>query len=204
MNFKKNLLATAILPIVALAGYQAPASAYEYNYAEEDTGPYFYVGADYGLLAINADDEEDFEEDNDAYSAYVGGKFLGFLGAELGYVDFGESGENESFTNTKGVTLSGMLYVLHTDYLNVFLRAGGVAWDTEIDARDGFNDDFDGEDFYYGVGFDFGLNDSFDIRAQWNRYEIEVSDSESVDGTIFAGESLDLDYVSVGVRYSFR
>ena len=203
MNLIKSLLITFIPAALAAGSIQQSANAYEYSYAEENTGPYFYVGGDYGLLSIDADSEDDFEEDNDAFSFYLGGKFLGFLGAELGYVDFGESGENDNFTNTKGVTLSGMLYVLHTDYLNVFVRGGGVAWDTEIDVADGFSDDYDGEDFYYGVGLDFGFNDNLDLRFQWNRFEIDVEEGESADG-IFAGEELDLDYVSVGLRYSFR
>ena len=48
----------------------------------------------------------------------------------------------------------------------------------------------------YGIGGEFSLSDSFGIRVEWSRYAGVGSDDITGD--------VDIDLISLGLRYNFR
>ena len=150
----------------------------------------FYLGASVGQTQLEIDElgedveSADFSGDDMSYKVFAGFRFITFLGVEGAYRDFGAPEDQVAeLDGTVTADLTGY-DVAAVGYLplgiaDIFAKAGMIAWDADLTLDAGGSSvsvSDDGEDPFYGVGFQFRIK-SFAIRA-----EVEYFDVEDVDG----------------------
>jgi len=170
----------AVLAIVAVPAVlfvaAAPAVA-----ADVDHGLYF--GAGLTNTSVEVDDPTFSLDDSDnGYKAILGWRIFNFLAVEANYVDFGtiedSSGGTDVALSTDGIDLSALLIITIGKHIDIFGKGGYVSWDYDIDSNDpNFDTNNDGNDLLYGAGAAFRIGTSFQIRAEYERFEIEDTDS---------------------------
>lgn len=170
----------------------------------------FYVGGsfgrtsvDTGITAITAT----LDEEDTGSKFYVGYKLSETISVEAHYADLGEaslSGNNGSTFQLGGTTfqftannakigvsatsfgVSGLAYLPINQELKPFVRFGIQSWETKFKVSStnysgGLK--FDGTDPFFGFGLDYKINDTMDVRAE---YEVYKGDGEDV-GMLSAG-----------------
>lgn len=163
--------------------------------AQADTG--LYLGGDLGeVSAEQFFDGFDFDASTDAWRLYGGWRLSDYLGAEVGYVNFGELDERvdigTSFVpvsaDAEGYTLAGTVGWPISDSVVLTGRGGFLFWDSENRVDDLRFDESD-ENFFYGAGLrvDFGRN--FSVTGDWTRYELDT---------------VEVEMVSAGIQFRFR
>jgi len=96
--------------------------------------------------------------------------------AALALVPACGGGDDDGPFATIAVSTSGTGGVVTVAYT----LAGSGAWDVEIDSNDvSLDGQEDGNDLFYGAGLAIRLGESFQIRAEYEQFEIE--DADSVD-----------------------
>lgn len=177
----------------------------------------WYMGASIGQ--VEADTEinagtASLDEDDTAWKVFGGYKFNQYFATELFYTDLGESslkgdngdtfstgGTNYVFTadsasivteaKTIGISVVAS-YPVHK-YFEPFAKVGVHRWDIDLtvgaSTLGSSSTSDDGTDIMYGVGFDIPINESFAIRAEWERYDLD----EYNEG----------DFLSAGLMYRF-
>lgn len=159
--------------------------------------PGLYVGGAYGQSRVN---DSDFDDDNQALKAFVGGKFNDYLGLELAANDYGNAEGNGYSSDLTGVTLALMVYLPLTDSFELFVKGGQLWWENDVKVLNTFDDTLDGEEIFYGAGMNFNFTETLSLRVELERYKVELSQSEigvGVDG------SSDVDVASVGLLLNF-
>lgn len=164
------------------------------SFASADPG--FYVGGEYGMGRINGGD---FEDDTSVLKAFVGGKFNNYIGVEGAAIDFGEAEDNGFKSELTGASLAVVGFMPFTDSFEVFIKAGSLWWENDLEVL-GFESSQDGTEFFYGAGLNFYFNKTIALRLELERYEVELSADEvgiDIDGTT------DVDVASVGIVFNF-
>jgi len=166
----------AVLAVLFLAA--APAVA-----ANIDTGLYF--GGGLGQAGVDVEDPTfDLNDDDSGWKAIVGWRIFKFLAVEANWVDFGtvedSMGGTDVGVSTTGADLSALGILPLGGHFEIFVKGGYVSWDVEIDSNDvSLDGQEDGNDLFYGAGVAIRLGESFQIRAEYEQFEIE--DADSVD-----------------------
>jgi OOP family OmpA-OmpF porin len=145
-----------------------------------DSGP--YVGAGIGYFGLDADG---FDGSDTAFKLFGGYRMNQYFATELEYIDGGKPDDSGFEIDISGFNLSVLGSWPVTEQFDVFAKLGVLFWDAE--AR-GFGDE-SGEDFSYGIGADFKFGDNWAIRGEYQRFEIEDTDTA--------------DLVSLGVYFRF-
>lgn len=177
---RNRLAVPAILaiPTVLAALFLAAAPAVA---ADVDHGLYF--GGSITNTSVEVDDPTFSLDDSDnGWKAIVGWRIFNFLAVEANYVDFGtiedSMGGTDVSVSTDGVDLSALLILTLGKHVDIFARGGYVSWDFNLDSNNpAFDANNDGNDLTYGAGAAFRIGDSFQIRAEYERFEIEDTDS---------------------------
>jgi hypothetical protein len=168
-----------ILMVVALVSLGSTAAL---------AGP-FYVGASAMKTNLNIDDAgASFDASDTTYKAFVGFRFLKFLGLEASYIDFGTLDDS-----TSGIDLSvdatgydlflvGVLPI--GKHFELFAKAGYFSWDRNADASGvvSGSDSESGSDPVYGAGLAFILGKHIGIRVEYEKYDmtdVDTLDQES-------------------------
>jgi OOP family OmpA-OmpF porin len=193
LKVTRKLLLAATLACSSIA---MASSAYAQNYTNRnDTGP--YIGANYGMYKSRGDE---FEDDNDYYEFIAGYRFIPFFGIEVNYADFGRYGGDVASAELDGWGIAAVGFLPLTDSFNVYAKAGQFF--SNVDVRlAGFQDDFDDEQIFYGVGVNFVVADPLSISVEYNRYKVEIDDSNwpvSLDSS-----DTDIDTIKIGAKFSF-
>lgn len=194
---KKNLqLIKKILTpaIICTSAMVAPAHAQE-PADRDQTG--LYLGANYGLFKSRGDD---FEDENDYLEALVGYRFNSFFGLEANYANFGEFGGDLASAEVDGWGVAAVGFIPVSDSFNIYAKVGQFFSTVDVEVA-GFQDDFDDEQIFYGLGVSFAVAEPLDIAVEYNRYKVEVDDSDwpvELDSS-----DTDIDTVKVGVRFTF-
>ncbi len=198
LNVTKKLLLAATLACSSVA---MASSAYAQGYNNQnysnrnDTGP--YIGANYGMFKSRGGD---FEDDNDYYELLVGYRFIPFLGVELNYADFGEYGGDIASADVDGWGVAAVGFLPLSDNFNIYAKAGQFFSTVDVELA-GFQDDFDDEQIFYGIGMNFVVADPLNISVEYNRYKVEVDDS---DWPVQLSDSdTDIDTIKVGAKFTF-
>lgn len=169
-----------------------------------------------GLSVVDA--TSTLDDSDTGFGAAVGYQVNENFAAELSYVELGDIDYRASGTVTDGFSdmssefalgqsASGPVFSLLGIWpvgsrFSVFGRAGIALIDVDADIRLAI-DDAEAADsastqrsnLVYGVGAEYALGSRIGLRLEWDRYA-EVG-SEELTGDI------DIDHVSLGVRYSF-
>lgn len=180
----------ALIPIAALLATPFAAQAEEV--------PNWYVGFGYGQykLEFETDTDTDFDDDRDALNVYVGGRFTRAIGAEITFYEFDDAEDSTLQTELEGASIAGVFYApLWENRFDIYLKLGWFFWESEVETAilpgAPLTEDFEGDDFFYGAGVQFGFTDTFGLRLEYDRFELE-DDIEP-----------DLDYASVNLQFSF-
>lgn len=119
----------------------------------------------------------------EGWKVYTGYQLNKYLGAEGGYANLNE------FTATKGTTrietesnawtLSAVGSYPLTDKLSVMARLGAAYVQTSTDSKVGTalaeRSGKDSYEPYYGLGVKYALLDNIDLRAEWERFDLDKS-----------------------------
>lgn len=160
-----------------------------------------YIGAAYGLLKVDGDDQ-DFDEEDNAIRYFLGAQFNQVLSLEGGYIDFGNYGNSVFNTDLDGYTLALKAGLPVTERFTVYAQGGNIWWKADINATDD-NADVDGSDIFYGVGVSFALTPSLALRLDYTRFDVEFDRDEI--GILADIDNFDtkVDYASIGIQYTF-
>jgi hypothetical protein len=156
----------------------------------------FYLGGAFGLARV---DGNDFEDDSSVLKAFVGGKFNSYIGVEAAIHDFNETSDGGFTSDISGQSLALVGFLPLTESLELFIKGGNLWWKNDIQFGS-LKDSNDGTEIFYGVGANFYLNPNIAVRAEFERYEVELSSNEvgiDIDTTT------DVDVASIGVVFSF-
>lgn len=159
--------------------------------------PNLYVGANYGVYK---DRGGDFDEDDDFKEFLVGLQFNSFLAVEGSYLDFGSFGGDVGKADIDGYDLAIVGRLPVTDSFSLFAKAGQLFWDADVRVA-GLKDSYDGDEPFFGVGADFYVTNNLAVVLEYDRYKIDLEDSNLPGpGSNFEG---DMDTFKVGARLAF-
>ena len=157
---------------------------------EEVSG--FYVGAGAGQFNAHIDDVSDvdatvdeWDEDDTAYKVFAGYRLNRFLAFELDYVNLGEPSGNVVPGFNVDSSVDGFApYVVGTlplgPYFELYGRAGYYFYDATRGVTDTLDNrvefDEESEDFVYGAGVGANIGEKFNLRFEYEKYDIEGLD----------------------------
>ena len=187
--------------IVTLAGLISLASFSAYSQADDlkndVTENGVYVGANYGYLKVDGDDE--FDDDNDVLQGLVGYRFNKYLALEGSYIDFGHYGNNLSRAETDGYTAGLKVTLPITDRVELYAKGGQLWYSTDYDVV-GLSGNKDDEGVFAGAGVGFKVTDRFLINAEYTWYDAEINLDNVTNGS---DTETDFKQASIGVEYRF-
>jgi len=182
LNFK---LAAALAAVSMVA---VPAAFAQQQ--EEVSG--FYIGAGAGQFNAHIDDVDDvdatvdeWDEDDTAYKMFAGYRLNRFLAFELDYVNLGEPSGNVVPGFNLDSSVDGFApFVVGTlplgPYFEVYGRAGYYFYDATTGMTDTLDNrvefDEESEDFVYGAGLGANIGEKFNLRFEYEKYDIEGLD----------------------------
>lgn len=187
--------------IVTLAGLISLASFSAYSQADDlkndvaENG--VYVGANYGYLKVDGDDE--FDDDNDVLQGLVGYRFNKYLALEGSYIDFGHYGNNLSRAETDGYTAGLKVTLPITERVELYAKGGQLWYSTDYDVV-GLSGNKDDEGVFAGAGVGFKVTDRFLINAEYTWYDAEINLDNVTNGS---DTETDFKQASIGVEYRF-
>lgn len=187
--------------IVTLAGLISLASFSAYSQADDlkndvaENG--IYVGANYGYLKVDGDDE--FDDDNDVLQGLVGYRFNKYLALEGSYIDFGHYGNNLSRAETDGYTAGLKVTLPIADRVELYAKGGQLWYSTDYDVV-GLSGNKDDEGVFVGAGVGFKVTDRFLINAEYTWYDAEINLDNVTNGS---DTETDFKQASIGVEYRF-
>lgn len=187
---------TFLIAALAAPAVQAQEER-RYEILERDEYSGFFVSGSYGGFRV---DSGDLDDDGDFLGASVGWYLNRFIGFELDYIDFGNFGEDDVDADLKGFSLTIQGRIPVTDVFGVYARAGAFAssFDFEQFEEDETYDDINP---VYGVGVDFRAHEKFTVFAQYDRYNVDIDESDFT-GQI-ADDEPEFDTARLGVRFVF-
>lgn len=164
----------------------------------------FYVGGSFGQTTLKINDIDldldgfDYKADTTSYKVIVGYRFMGFLAVEGSYIDFGNlrdsyDGESDPVsieTDLKGFDAVAM-GMLPLGIADIFIKAGFVRWDADIQALIGDIIELDSNS---GTDMVFGLGGQVRFKAFAARLELEYFDIADADSVYL---------ISIGATYTF-
>ncbi|MGS2720917.1 porin family protein [Paraglaciecola aestuariivivens] len=192
MKHKLNLYST-LAALTALSSFSVFGQS---NNANEYNPNGFYIGANYGYLQVDSDDN--FDEDKDVVEGIAGYRFNQFFALEGSYLDFGSYGNNNINLSTEGYTaaLKGSLPV--TDSFSVFMKLGQLWSETDYQALN-FSEQVDDQSVFVGGGLAFKLSSAVILNATYSVYDAGM-EFEDIDDQNF---DTDFKQASVGIEYRF-
>ncbi len=189
-------------PILTLAAIISLASFSAYSHADNmsnsdaaENG--IYVGANYGYLKVDGDD--DFDDNSDVMQGLVGYKFNKYLALEGSYINFGDYGNGLANAETDGYTAALKVMLPIADRVELYAKGGQLWYSTDYDVV-GFSGNDDGEGVFAGAGVAFKVTDRFLINAEYTWYDADIK----VDSVANGGKTdTDFNQASIGVEYRF-
>src|SRR5262249_15559584 len=128
----------------------------------------------------------DFSADDSSRKFFAGFTFLKFLAVEGSYINLGSPEDSAGGTNVElkltGYDVYGVGVLPLGKHLEIFAKLGYIFWDSSTDFTGVItsSDSDSGEDPAYGGGIAFRLTKHFDIRAEYERFEIKDIDKVEV------------------------
>jgi OOP family OmpA-OmpF porin len=140
------------------------------------------LGASVGY--VNVEDNEpgfDFDANDTGYKLFASYEFANRLAIEGGYIDFGKPQDQfQGLTgqiDASGWNLYGVGNLPLSDGVDLFAKAGIVAWDADSIIDGVLVDTQDGNDLALGFGANWNANEAFGLRAEIDWFDIDEADS---------------------------
>lgn len=158
---------TVILPLVALLSFSSASSA---------AG---YIGIGYGETDYDAGDISTFDDPN-GFEFHFGFESSKSLAFELGIVNFGEADDGippEWHLEADSLAFSLLGKAPLGARSEIYFQFGLHMWDAEL-SEDGFGvfAEDDGNDFFYGFGIKFGINEKIGLGMRYNNFDFDGDD----------------------------
>lgn len=182
------LLSTMLLTAAFVANSQVP----------DDEGYYVGISANW----VNADfkdrSDTDFDDSDTAFGIRGGYMFSDMFGVEIGYMDFGDfeaTDDNANDTidlNADAFTIAAVFNWSAAEYIDLYGKLGVYnvnANRTSFIAGNILEDDDDDTSAYGTLGIEYDFGD-WDVFAEYSIADTDIND-------------LDMDIISVGVKYQF-
>ncbi|WP_206696864.1 porin family protein [Marinomonas algicola] len=192
---KKSLLLGALIT----AGFlNSNVQAQEYNAENDAKG--LYIGAGYGYL--RADGDDNFDDNKEAYQAFLGYGANQYFAIEGGFIDFGHYGNELANADTKGLTLGIKLGMPVSDNVSVYVRGGQLWYETDYSVL-GVRDDIDDEGLFAGLGVSYHINKDLTVKLDYTVYDNDLNVDSATDDIDNADFSTDLKHASLGFEFKF-
>lgn len=189
----KILTLAAVISLASLSAYSHADNMSNSDAAENG----IYVGANYGYLKVDGDD--DFDDNSDVMQGLVGYKFNKYLALEGSYINFGDYGNGLANAETDGYTAALKVMLPIADRVELYAKGGQLWYSTDYDVV-GFSGNDDGEGVFAGAGVAFKVTDRFLINAEYTWYDADIN----VDSVANGGKTdTDFNQASIGVEYRF-
>ncbi len=189
----KILTLAAVISLASFSVYSHADNMSNSDAAENG----IYVGANYGYLKVDGDD--DFDDNSDVMQGLVGYKFNKYLALEGSYINFGDYGNGLANAETDGYTAALKVMLPIVDRVELYAKGGQLWYSTDYDVV-GFSGNDDGEGVFVGAGVAFKVTDRFLINAEYTWYDADIN----VDNVANGGKTdTDFNQASVGVEYRF-
>ena len=117
------------------------------------------------------------EDTDTSFKVFGGVKVNHSFAFEASYVDLGQLIATDNivaFTaEATGLNFSVVGLIPVSDSVDIFGKAGIMFWDLKLALSGAFNDSIseDGEDFTFGFGANFDVNETFAIRAEFEKFK---------------------------------
>ena len=180
-----NVKIAAALATLAVAA-AAPAA-----YAQDESRG-FYLGGGVGQFNAQIDDVDqvdntvdNWDEDDTAYKFFGGYRLNKFLAFELDYMNLGEPSGAVVPGRNVDASIDGFApYVVGTiplgKWFEVYGRLGYYFYDANVGVEDELDNrvefDEESEDLVWGAGIGANIGEKFNIRAEYERYDIKGLD----------------------------
>lgn len=151
--------------------------------AQDNFRPGFYLGGGIGYDRVEGEDftgnGDDLEDSRVTYKGIVGYRIARMFSLEGQYINFGTNEDGNNRVKADGFTAGVVLDIPITENFAPYAKAGALFWDA--DSRFGpiagqLSRNTDGTDFTYGVGARFALNESINLRLEYERFELDETD----------------------------
>ena len=184
--------------LATLTGLTLFSSAAMAQSDDDDHG--VYLGANYGYLKVDGDN--DFDDDKDAYQLNLGYGFNQYFALEGSYVDFGDYGDDLANADTDGYSAGIRLSLPVSDMFSVHVKGGQLWYETEYSIA-GISDDYDDQALFAGIGAKFHLSRSMAVTFDYTLYDADLDVDEATDDIDDANFSTDLKFAAVGFEVKF-
>lgn len=194
MNHKVSLACATVLSAAVVA---APGAWAQGRSAGDESG--FFIGGSYGGYKSH---DGEFRDENDLLGLSAGYQFNPFFALEAEYLDFGEFGrdKDEIAGELKGVALGVRGRLPLTETFGVYAKAGAFASSFDVDAFDE-SETYDEVNPYVGAGVDFLVAPQLTAFAEYDRYNVDIDESDFNGQVTNDGPAFDT--ARVGVRFQF-
>jgi OOP family OmpA-OmpF porin len=140
------------------------------------------LGASVGYVNIeDSDPGFTFDANDTGYKFFASYTASSFLGIEAGYVDFGSPedivGGFPGEIDASGWNLYGVGNLPLSGGVDLFAKAGIIAWEADSIIDGILIDTDDGTDLALGVGARWNSGNSFGLRAEIDWFDIDEADS---------------------------
>ncbi|MEX0730211.1 MAG: outer membrane beta-barrel protein [Aquisalimonadaceae bacterium] len=152
---------------------------YAYDYSPEPAEVEAFLGGGIGYFRIDDEDylneNEQLEDDRKSWKVFGGFDLGRALAIELAYIDFGRLNEEQASVEATGWTIAGIIALPITENFSPYGKAGQLYWDADFTLGP-TTISADGNDFFFGLGGRFSLNDWSDIRLEYERFTMDDTD----------------------------
>ncbi|NAX23258.1 porin family protein [Vibrio sp. V39_P1S14PM300] len=183
--------------ILTLTGLLSLATFSTLSYAADSNDNGVYVGANYGYLKV--DGQDDFDNENDVMQGLVGYRFNQYLAVEGGYINFGKYGSSVANAKTDGYTAGLKVTAPVMDRVDVYAKGGQLWYTTDYDVA-GLSGSEDDQGVFAGAGVGFKVTDNLLVNVEYTWYDVELNAKDVANG---ADTETDLKQASLGVEYRF-
>jgi OOP family OmpA-OmpF porin len=140
------------------------------------------MGASIGIVNIENDDPGFvFDASDTGYKFFASYTASSYLGVEAGYIDFGSPedvvGGFPGEIDASGWNLYGVGNLPLSGGVDLFAKAGIVAWEADSIIDGLLVDTNDGTDLALGLGARWNSSGSFGLRAEVDWFDIDEADS---------------------------
>ena len=172
---KNNTLPLAAL-LVGLTAFPLAASASPFSIGG-GAGSNSLNGADY---TGNGNDVDDTQT---SYKALVAYRYTDMVSLETQYIDFGTAEDGGNSVKAHGFTAGFLFEAPINRIFHPYAKAQALFWDAD-GSFGGIDRSDTGTDLAFGVGARFILGPSVDVRAEYERFEFDRNDVNTISAML--------------------
>ena len=118
-----------------------------------------------------------------AYKALFGYRLTHVVSLESQYINFGTARDGNNRVKAHGLTAGGVFEAPLTRVVHPYGKAGVLFWDADGEFNTIVRNDT-GTDFTYGAGLRFILGPRIDIRTEYERFEFQQSNVDTLSAML--------------------